>query len=53
MYVYTYFAFVSRRKSACADMLAFVFTERDDRTRIISARSATRIEQDEYFREDR
>jgi uncharacterized protein len=31
-------------------MLAVVYTERDDRTRIISARKATRNEENEYHR---
>lgn len=34
------------------DVLTVVYTERDERIRIISARKATRYEQETYFREN-
>jgi len=33
------------------EVLTVVYTEREDRARIISARRATRLEADEYFRQ--
>lgn len=33
-------------------LLIVAYTERDDRIRIISARKATRHEQDQYFKEN-